>query len=252
MGDWKLIALDMDGTLLTHMETISDRNRTAIARARAAGMEVTIATGRHVEGTVWRCARELGLTLPLVTVNGGEVWTMDGELLYRRVMKASDVLELHRLALEVKAHFWGRTVTEFVHNDQLPRDADLADWLKFGFYSEDRAVMEYLWETIGNDDRFELTNSGAMNIEVNAAGVSKAAGLQLVCDRAGIDEQDVVAVGDSLNDVSMLRWAGLGVAMENAQAVVKEAADTVTAACEEDGVAVVIDRLLEEKLTAER
>lgn len=244
MGDWKLIALDMDGTLLTQGDTISERNQAAIARARAAGTEVTIATGRHIEGVVWQHAKALGLTMPLVTVNGGEVWTMDGQLLYRRPLRAADVMELHRLAITLNAHFWGRTTQEFVRNDRLPDDAENAEWLKFGFYSPDQQVMDELWRTLGNDERFELTNSGSLNIEVNAAGVTKAAGLQLVCDRAGFDASEVVAMGDSRNDISMLRWAGLGIAMGNAQEMVKAAADTMTADCSDDGVAQAIDALL--------
>ncbi|WDL98749.1 Cof-type HAD-IIB family hydrolase [Alicyclobacillus sp. ALC3] len=244
MGDWKLIALDMDGTLLAPDESISHENLTAIEQARAAGIEVTIATGRAVEGVVWQHAKALGLTMPLVTVNGGEVWSMEGELLYRRPLVASDVLELHQLALSVHAHFWGRTTERFVRNDNMPENAATAEWLKFGFYSDDADIMDSLWETLGNDSRFELTNSGRLNIEVNAAGVTKAAGLQLICDRAGIDANQVIAMGDSLNDISMLRWAGLGVAMGNAQEVVKEAADTMTGDCLENGVAQAIRRIL--------
>lgn len=244
MGDWKLIALDMDGTLISPDESISPENQVAIAQARRAGIEVTIATGRHVEGLVWQHAKALGLTIPLVTVNGGEVWSMDGELLHRQPLVAADVLELHELALEVHAHFWGRTTEQFVRGDQMPENAATAEWLKFGFYSDDPSVMDALWAILGGDDRFELTNSGRLNIEVNAAGVTKAAGLQLICDRAGFQPSQVVAIGDSLNDMSMLRWAGLGVAMGNAQDVVKEAADTVTLDCLAHGVAQAIRNLL--------
>lgn len=243
--DWRLIALDMDGTLLRRDETISPENRQWIERACAAGIEVTIATGRYIEGLVQLYAKDLGLTMPLVTVNGGEVWDMDGTLLFRRTLNASDVLELHRLAIDTKAHFWGRTTRVFVRDDQLPEDAAEAEWLKFGFYSETPGVMDTLWKHLEGDSRFEITNSGTWNIEVNPAGVTKAAGLQLVCDRYGIEASQVVAMGDSMNDLSMLRWAGLGVAMGNAQPVVKEAANVVTDTCDDHGVAHAIGRLLE-------
>ncbi|MDQ0190790.1 HAD family phosphatase [Alicyclobacillus cycloheptanicus] len=243
MENWRLIALDMDGTLIRRDETISDENRKWIQKAREAGIEVTLATGRYIEGIVRSLASELGLSLPLVTVNGGEVWGMDGELLLRKTMPGTEVLELHQLAVEHGAHFWGRTTRQLI-NDQLPPDAERADWLKFGFYSEDAHVMRALWGRLQGDDRFELTNSGSMNIEINPKGVTKAAGLQLVCDRYGINPSQVITMGDSMNDISMLRWAGLGIAMGNAQDVVKAAADAVTANFDEDGVAKAIERVL--------
>lgn len=85
-----------------------------------------------------------------------------------------------------------------------------------------------------------MTNSHPCNIELNPKGVSKASGLKEVCRRLGIDMSEVVAVGDSLNDLAMIREAGLGVAMGNAQEEVKKAADWTTVTNEEDGVAEVI------------
>lgn len=244
MGDWRLIALDMDGTLMLRDETISDENRTWLERARAAGIEVTIATGRPLEGVVASHAQALGLCMPLVTVNGGEVWGSDGELLHRRALNAGDVVELHQLCAEMGAHFWARTTERFVRDGEFPDDAGSEMWLKFGYYSDAPGVMDTIWHRLSDDERFETTNSGTWNIEVNAAGVTKAAGLEVVCGRYGIDKSQVITMGDSMNDLSMLRWAGLGIAMGNAQPVVKEVADCITEDCESHGVARAIERIL--------
>lgn len=91
---------------------------------------------------------------------------------------------------------------------------------------------------------FEATLSGAPFVEVMAEGVTKATGLARLCEHLGIDRADVVAFGDALNDVEMLRWAGRGVAMAGAEPVVREAADETTASNDEDGVAQMIERLL--------
>ncbi|MFY9713782.1 MAG: HAD-IIB family hydrolase, partial [Microbacterium sp.] len=91
---------------------------------------------------------------------------------------------------------------------------------------------------------FEATLSGAPFVEVMAEGVTKATGLARLCEHLGVDRTDVVAFGDALNDVEMLRWAGHGVAMAGADLVVQDAADEIAASNDDDGVARVIERLL--------
>ncbi len=91
---------------------------------------------------------------------------------------------------------------------------------------------------------FEVTLSGAPFVEVMAEGVTKATGLARLCEHLHIDRADVVAFGDGLKDVEMLRWAGHGVAVSNAEPAVQDAADEVTASNDDDGVAQVIERLL--------
>ena len=93
-------------------------------------------------------------------------------------------------------------------------------------------------------DGFHATTSGAPFLEVGPVGVTKAAALARLCDRWCIDPADVVAFGDNLNDVEMLRFAGLGVAMGNAEPEAVAAADRVTLTNNEDGVAAVIETLL--------
>jgi hypothetical protein len=98
------------------------------------------------------------------------------------------------------------------------------------------------WSTL------EITNSHPCNLELNPKGISKASGMRKVCELLGITMSEVVAMGDSMNDLSMIRAAGLGVAMGNAQDGVKAAADLVTATNDEHGVAKVIrEYVLENK-----
>src|SRR5690606_15624796 len=113
-----------------------------------------------------------------------------------------------------------------------------------GIHTEDDGLRRALWDEIASWGGLELSNSSPLNIEINPAGVSKAAALEEVCRLAGVRMEETVAVGDSLNDLAAIRAAGLGVAMGNAQEAVKEAADAVTATNEEDGVALVIRRYI--------
>src|SRR5699024_9567724 len=101
-----------------------------------------------------------------------------------------------------------------------------------------------LIEKLSYHKELELTNSMPYNVEINPAGVNKAAALEKVCDWMGITMNNVMAAGDSLNDIKMIEQAGTGVAMGNAQEAIKKVADYVTDSNNQDGVANAIQRFV--------
>jgi 5-amino-6-(5-phospho-D-ribitylamino)uracil phosphatase len=234
----KLIALDMDGTLLNENHEITEANRQAIKEAQDRGIHVVLSTGRPIH----HCrphADELGLASYLVTVNGSEIWDEKRELVERNLLKTDRIEWMLKLAREHGATFWAIDTERSWHNE-MPEDLYTVEWLKFGFNVDDDAARELISNELKAKGEFELSNSTLKNIEVNPIGISKAKGLEIVCSRLGIEMKNVMAVGDSLNDLAMIVEAGVGVAMGNAQETVKEAADWVTASNEEDGVAKAI------------
>lgn len=244
MAKIRLVALDMDGTLLNDRHEISPGNAAAIRRALDAGVIVCLATGRGIQN-VLSYAELLGLSTPMITVNGGEIWHRPHELYKRTAMDASDVLRLRRLALEHGVWYWAYT-TDGVYNRERwlepEEDAERKIWLKFGVHEENGRVLEKIRETVESWGKFEISNSWPVNIELNPAGVSKGVALRELCELLGIDPSETAAAGDSLNDLSMIRMAGLGAAMGGAQETVKEAADIVLPRNNEDGVAHLIER----------
>ncbi|MCL6632804.1 MAG: Cof-type HAD-IIB family hydrolase [Alicyclobacillus herbarius] len=251
MPDWKLIALDMDGTSLDLGLDISEENRRWIQRAMKEGIAVTFATGRHVAGPVQTFMRELQMKSPVVTLNGGEVWTADGRLLERHPLNPEDIRFLYDLAAEFGVHWWATTIDGVVSDTALT-DETMAGktWLKFGFYADELYTVARIWQRLEERGRYALSNSNPHNIEVNPYGVTKASGLTTVCRELGIRPEEVVVMGDSLNDIPMMRWAGLGIAMGNAQPQVQAEADFVTGVCEAHGVAQAIEHLLAGRIVA--
>ncbi|WP_134700541.1 Cof-type HAD-IIB family hydrolase [Ammoniphilus sp. YIM 78166] len=243
MNRWRLIALDMDGTLLEAEGTISEPNLQWIRRARNAGIEVTIATGRP-KRMIIPYLEMLDVQVPFVVANGSEVWTSGGVLLERHTIEHEDIRFLYALTQEFGTRFWSSVVDQVFKPGTFPEQIELYQWLKFGFKSEDRDVIEEIWKRLKTYGRLELSSSDPSNIEVNPKGITKATGLQKVCDYLNITAQQVVTMGDGLNDVAMLRWAGFGFAMANAPAEVQAAADEVTDHYERDGVAQAIQKLL--------
>ncbi|NHM32676.1 Cof-type HAD-IIB family hydrolase [Neobacillus terrae] len=238
--DIKLVALDMDGTLLNSSDEISEGNRRAIKEAQEKGIYVVLSTGRSIL-TSRQHAESLQLSSFLVTVNGSEIWDQNGELVERNSVKSDLVQWMWELSQKHGTKFWATGVDK-VWNDSMPEDIMAGEWLKFGFNIEDVHVRELILKELQDKELFEISNSSPINIEVNALGVNKARGLQTVCEKLGIGLEHVMAVGDSLNDMAMIKEAGLGVAMGNAQEAVKAEADFVTKTNDEDGVAFAIEK----------
>lgn len=236
--DIRLIALDIDGTILNDKGEISGANRQAIAEARNKGVDVVLSTGRSIL-TCSSIAESLQLDSYLVTLNGSEVWDGTGNLVERNVLEVSCIQKMWELTKKYRTRFWAVT-TEKVWREEFPADIFSHQWLKFGFDIEDDVVRKKVIEELSQSHQLEISNSSPTNIEVNTAGVNKARGLVNVCNRLGITMDEVMAIGDSLNDLAMIQQAGCGIAMGNAQATVKEVADWVTGTNGEDGVARAI------------
>lgn len=243
MGIYKLIALDMDGTLLNEHSQISVANKQWIREATRAGITVCMATGRGMV-SIPPFLDELELNNPVVAVNGSEVWKNRDELYSREQMDVELVLQLREMALQYDCWYWAYSVGKVYNKDEWCENPHELQWLKFGFYTENVAILQALKDRTSGMGVFESSNSHPFNIELNPKGISKASGLAKVCEILGITMDQVVAMGDSMNDIAMIKAAGLGVAMGNAQDEVKNAADMVTLTNEQDGVAQTIRHVL--------
>lgn len=243
MSNIKLVALDMDGTLLNEQSEISSENAHWIRKAIDAGILVCFATGRGFQSAL-PYAEQLKLDTPMITVNGGEIWRRPHVLHKRSLMPAGDIKRLHEVALRnEECWFWAYTVEDIYNKEKWIKPAGGYDdhhWLKFGYYTEDDAMRERILEEVSGWGGMEITNSSPWNLELNPEGVSKATALRELCKVLGLDMSQVAAMGDSMNDIAMIREAGIGVAMGNAQDAVKAAADAVAVTNNEHAVAQLI------------
>ncbi len=263
----RLIACDLDGTLMGEGQRITPAVRAAVAEAQAAGVQVTVATGRMFAATV-PFARELGITAPLICYQGGWIQAPDDpQPRFRRTLPrpiAGRVLEASaRLGWHTVLYADGRIFLRELQESPAFYDALLGeDWAivegwetvlrrhqvdKVLFVAEAEAIpaMEaQLRRWVG--EAATVVRSHARFVEVVPAGVDKGRGLAWLAASLNIPREAVMAIGDRENDLPMLRWAGLGVAMGNAPAQVKAAADWIAPPVEADGAAVAIRRVLQE------
>ncbi len=251
MADIKLIALDLDGTLLTTDKRLTDRTKATLKAARDRGIKVVLTTGRPLKAMDF-FLHELGTDGQedeyTITFNGGLVQKNTGEILDKTVFSYDDVARLYeeteKLSLPLDAISEG-TVYQ-IQSDQeslyakfnpaltfLPVDfADLSSQMTYNkcvtaFAQEplDAAIQKISPELF---DQYEIFKSREMLLEWSPKNVHKATGLAKLISHLGIEQSQVMACGDEANDLSMIEWAGLGVAMQNAVPEVKAVANVVT------------------------
>lgn len=240
MKDIKLIALDMDGTLLTSGDEVSPYTETVIKQALDQDIHVVLSTGRTLS-TSYPFGQALDLDSYIITCNGGEIWTMQKTLVEENLMDAKIIEKMWFLGQEQDVTMW-MVSTDEVYRNKRPDDFYIHKWLKFGYHTSKQESLDYLLKELSYMENVELTNSLPMNIEINPKGVHKANGLKRVCKELGLTMENVMAVGDSLNDMKMIQQAGVGVAMGNAQEAVKQTADFITTTNDDDGVGQAIER----------
>src|SRR5699024_8855947 len=240
----KLIALDMDGTLLNNDHDISGETIEAINYARNKGVKVMIATGRPYS----HChpyAKQLDLDTYIAVSNGAEIWDMDENLLVRKAIHHEKMEQLWQVGERLDLPMWAISTEDVFYRENPPQAFHAETWLKIGYDDlTDEMKDRLLHELQYFEGELELTNSYTHNIEVNKAGVNKADAIRFICDKEDILMEEVLVAGDGLNDRKMIEQAGIGIAMGNAQDVLKQVADDVTGTNDEHGVAAMIRKYI--------
>ncbi|MFN8525502.1 MAG: Cof-type HAD-IIB family hydrolase [Chloroflexota bacterium] len=259
----RLAATDLDGTLLRSDGTASARSVAALGAAQEAGLAVVLVTGRPPR-MVAPLARDLGARGLAICLNGALVLDLDSGEIVEHEQCSAEVVEalVTRLrALDREIRFAFERGTHFSCEPEYLALAPRAN--RTGLVVDDldtlldqpaskiiarHATLAHatLMELIQSQANGAVTVTASTNtiVEIAAAGVHKGRALERLCGRRGVAQETVVAFGDMPNDATMLEWAGHGVAVANAHPDVLAIADSVTLSNDEDGVAVVLERLL--------
>lgn len=264
----KILVLDLDGTLTNNEKKITPRTKKALMQMQEQGHTVVLASGRPTPG-VYRVADELELAKYngyILSYNGGRInRCSDMETIYKQVLPDDIVPELFALADELGIGMMTYSKKEIVanlHNDEYMELEAFINHLEIGHYEK---PLEHLTGSVNKclgtapvdiapeivkkyeekfGDRISVSRSEPFFIELVPLGIDKAASLAKLCEVLGVTRDSMIACGDGFNDISMIEYAGFGVAMANAQEPVKKVADYVTLSNEEDGVAHVIEKFI--------
>ena len=267
MADYRILVLDLDGTLTNSKKEIPPRNLATLLQLQADGVKLVLASGRPTYG-IAPLADELQLERYggyVLSYNGGEIidWSSK-ELLYKNLLP-DEVIPILYEASKLHNH----PIVSY-EGPYILTEEPLNEYIRYEAFLNKmkvRRVVNFLAETprplpkcliVGPPDELIKTEAelslrlqGVINVyrsepfflELVPQGIDKAQSLQALLTHLGLSREQMVCMGDGYNDLTMIEFAGMGVAMANAQEPVRKAADYVTLSNEEDGVAVAVEKL---------
>ena len=273
MTKYKMIVTDMDYTLLGKDKNVSERNKAALKAAMDMGVHVVVATGRIYTSALYY-AKLLGISAPIIASNGAIVRDEGSDkTLYQCLLPHTAIDEMIRLTREkgLYCHFFGKDTifterlinisTRYTEWNKYMAEEDqvkiklldtfeqMTEFEKSRIFKavvvdDDESKLRYIREEILKTGIVSVSKSLSDNIEVMSKEVSKGFAVSKLAEIFCIDKSEIITIGDNENDISMIEYAGLGVAMGNAEQCLKNVADYVTADYMDDGVAQVIEKFI--------
>jgi len=271
----KIIALDLDGTLLNEDKELSVRNKTALEKAALLGVEIVPATGRYYNNLP-DCIKKLDFINYAITINGAYVYDIKNDkCIYRSELPNETALRLFSFMnrydviydcyqdnkgwinseFQKKAELYGNTAfVEALKEKRISVD-DITKMVasngrsiqKTQCFSNNREMLDEMAKEISNNfSDVAVSSSVRNNVEINAKDANKGQALTYLAQYLGVDINNTAAFGDGGNDFSMIKAAGIGVAMESGREDLKAVADRIAPPCFEDGVGIVIEELLKD------
>jgi len=294
-NNFKLVAFDIDGTLITSDHIITPRTLRAIKKAKDLGIKVTIATGRHYPSVI-RLARKIQINAPLICCDGAFIRDIySNESIYYLLPReiAVDILRMTQsyenfsvqIFIKKGKIYSGQSYrgSYFIKSLRAPVKRSLKGYLNFlrdfvfipvqntgniegaiaalnespvkiVVYGNERPedLQDFIDRILARyGDKITVTSSIKNSIDILNGGISKAKGLSILAEKLGIRPDEIITIGDNFNDLEMLKYAGLGVAMGNAPEQVKNKADYVTDTNNHEGVAKFLEKLISVKIKQE-
>ncbi|MBB6696727.1 Cof-type HAD-IIB family hydrolase [Clostridium algidicarnis] len=271
---YKMICTDMDGTLLNTNKEISDKTKEAIKRADEMGVHVVLSTGRMFNSANYY-ASMIDIKTPIISANGAFIRDRSKEdVIYKNVLGKENCKILLEILKRHKIHGHFHTPSA-LFSDKLVFSAKIYDDMNKDLPEDNKIEINIIkdnWDEvfekneesivkcIGIDEDvekvkrakidmlkvkgIEVVSSYENNFEIMTKGVSKGRGVEILAAYYNIKPEEIICIGDNENDLSMIKFAGLGVAMGNAPSNIKEEADYVTDTNDNDGVAKVIEKFI--------
>ncbi len=267
--DYQMLVLDLDGTLTNSKKEITEPTRNALIKIQKEGKKVVLASGRPLNG-IQPLADELNLTeygSYILSFNGARITRcLDNQVIYNRTIPPEAIPEVYKIAasfpgLDIVAYddqniLSGISVNKytqqeaFINKMPIVEVSNFVEHLQFPLnkllLTGDPSILQKAMPILKN--RFHtflnIYLSEPFFLEVMPQKIDKANSLQKLLTSLGMSADQMICCGDGYNDVSMIEYAGLGVAMENAQEIVKDTADFITRSNDEDGILYVIERFM--------
>lgn len=271
----KLVCVDMDGTLLTSSKNVSEANKNAIKKAYKKGVEVVITTGRVFANADYY-SKLIGVKSPIIASNGAIIRGKNNEIIYKNPMKIEKMEAILKVCrkLKIKVNFHtsnsiicgskfvyilvkylflksmrnsnnGKLELKYIPNyESLNKFINSNEVIRCEIININSKRIGKLKSELKKLDGIEVVGSTDRNIEVTSKSVSKGNAVKILADTYHIKREEIITIGDSENDLSMIEYGGLGVVMGNGNEKAKRIADYITDTNYNDGVAKVINKFI--------
>ncbi|MFA6940818.1 MAG: Cof-type HAD-IIB family hydrolase [Clostridiaceae bacterium] len=270
--NYKLVCLDMDGTLLNDNKEVSDKNKEGIKRLIENNIKVAVSTGRPYVNAGY-FADLIGQDLPIIASNGAYIYEKGRGVIYSKPLSKENAVNIIKTLKEngfysqfhgpkdiytEKLEYSSLLISKF--NQIIPEKNRMkinilknfdeilknynGEFLKCILINEDEKKILKVKEELKKLSGLEVVSSSKCNVEVMEKGISKGEAVESLAKYLGIGLNQVAVMGDNENDLSMIKRAGLGIAMGNAEDEVKSAAKYITGSNNEDGVFYAIDKFI--------
>jgi len=272
---YKLVCIDVDGTLLNNKHEVTKRTKQIILQAHELGVHMVISTGRMYTDAEYY-SNLIGVKSPVIASNGAFIKEKDNDkVIFKDVL--GEILSLELLALFRKHHikpyfctpqkfYYGNIIFKFFYlatkilgtrsnkldveyvfswnhwQRVLKKEKD--NIVKCEIIYRDVTLIYELLNDVKKLTQLEIVDSSKHNIEINRKGVSKGRAVAMMAAFYNLRREEIISIGDSENDVSMIEYAGLGIAMGNATDRVKQKADYITDSNDNEGVANAINKFI--------
>ena len=264
---YKLVAIDLDGTLLNSNYQVSEATYDVIKQATETGIKVVLASGRPLIGFK-KYLEELDLISKdnyAISYNGSLVQATQGnEIIFKKTLTLDDYKDLYYLSKKLNVNIHALTDTSIttpknskytkheseINNvpiDIIPvEDVLTSTTIVKVMYVDEPEVLDEVFAKIPKDlfNKYTIVRSTPFYLEFINKSVNKGVGVAALAEKLKIKQEEIICIGDAGNDIHMIEYAGLGVAMGNAFSEIKEAADFVTKTNNQDGVAYVFDKFI--------
>jgi Cof subfamily protein (haloacid dehalogenase superfamily) len=263
MNNFKMICLDIDGTLLNSKHEISKKVKSAINTvANEKGIPVILVSARMPKGITF-LQEELEINQPIICYSGALILDKDNNILSKEIIKASDLKEIYKLASEQNIHislykdnewyieemdYWAKQESEITNI--IPTVMNFKELIE-AWEKEETGPNKIL--CMAEPDKIILLKEGTKDIKLNIypskptyleimpSNASKTSAISVLQKKFNVKQSEVIAMGDNYNDIDMLEYAGIGIAMGNAPEEVKRHGNHVTLTNDEDGVSIALE-----------
>ncbi|MCD4826407.1 MAG: Cof-type HAD-IIB family hydrolase [Acholeplasmataceae bacterium] len=272
LNPFMLAVFDLDGTLLNSKSRLSDNHINALIAAKQKGMKIVVASGR-IYPMLESYIKKIGVVDFVISANGASIDQVSNQRIIKQIyidqIEAKMIVEFcHKnqiecLILKREMSYYpaqSKRLEKFLNYNHISKvmgydameltqyDTSFSDFQhieKLLINEKNESEVQKLIDFIKSNTNLQYTKSGKLLLDISSRGVSKEIALKKVCDDLSIGLNQVVAFGDYDNDIGMIKTAGLGVAPQNASKNTLDAADYVTLSNDEDGVSVLINKLIE-------